>query len=34
VSQERGTVFAVPAGAEVIAARDRYGNRALTSSGP
>jgi neutral ceramidase len=34
VSQERGTVFAVPAGAEIIAAQDRYGNRALTSSGP
>ena len=30
--QRRGTVFAVPPGAEIVSARDRFGNRALASS--
>ena len=30
--RRRGTVFPVPAGAAVLSARDRFGNRALTSS--
>jgi neutral ceramidase len=32
--RRRGSVFPVPAGAAVLSARDRFGNRALTSSGP
>jgi neutral ceramidase len=32
--RKRGTVFPVPAGAAVLSARDRFGNRALTSSAP
>jgi hypothetical protein len=32
--RRRGTVFPVPQGAEVVSARDRFGNRALTSSAP
>jgi neutral ceramidase len=32
--RRRGTVFPVPDGAQVLSARDRFGNRALTSSGP
>jgi neutral ceramidase len=34
VSQEQGTVFAVPADAEIVSAQDRFGNLALTSSTP
>jgi neutral ceramidase len=34
VRQRRGTVFPVPADAEIVSARDRFGNRALASSGP
>jgi neutral ceramidase len=32
--RRRGTVFPVPDGATLVSARDRYGNRALTSSAP
>ncbi|HEV3378771.1 MAG TPA: neutral/alkaline non-lysosomal ceramidase N-terminal domain-containing protein [Thermoleophilaceae bacterium] len=32
--RRRGTVFPVPGGATLVSARDRYGNRALTSSAP
>lgn len=32
--RRRGSVFPVPAGAAVLSARDRFGNRALTSSAP
>jgi neutral ceramidase len=32
--RKRGTVFGVPANALVLSARDRFGNRALTSSAP
>jgi hypothetical protein len=32
--KRRGTVFPVPEGATVLRARDRFGNRALTSSTP
>ena len=34
VRRRRGAVFPVPAGAAVMGARDRFGNRALTSSAP
>jgi hypothetical protein len=34
VRQRRGTVFAVPADATDVRGRDRFGNRALTSSSP
>jgi hypothetical protein len=30
--RKRGTVFPVPAGAEILSARDRFANRTLTSS--
>ena len=32
--RRRGTVFPVPEGATLASARDRFGNRALTSSAP
>jgi hypothetical protein len=34
VRQRRGTVFPVPADATNVRGRDRFGNRAVTSSSP